>query len=892
MDLKHTRPMAHGDYTVAIICAIGFEMSAVRYLLDCEHPRLRAQPGDANMYILGELAGHNTVLACLPGNQGKSAAAVVATNLARTFTSIEWRVLVGIGGGVPSHKHDIRLGDVVVSMPEGQYGGVVQYDLGKDTEDDFRLKGFLVPPPSRLRSAVEMMKSDHLMAENKVDEFLSHMLQKSHRLSIYARPSPEQDILFEPAYAHPPDQASCGQCDRANAVPRKTRASGSPEIHYGLIASGDRVLKAAHKRDAAVNSVGDILCFEMEAAGIATEYSCIVLRGISDYGDSHKNDDWHYYAAAAAAASAKELLSYIDPEELAPSPLPPSNTAPVGGGQDTPHVDGQRIQNSGSGNISFGRDNVTVGRDMHIVNTIVSGSSDPTHLLIDFMSHLCESDPSADMVRIEDDKGGLLYNCFDWILENDQLKHWQQSKDARLLWIKGDAGKGKTMAMIGLAKQLACSRSLTSGFAFFFCQNADPRLNNATSVLRGLVWMLLRAHPSPAQYIPEEYRDKKDKRAAMFENSNQTLFSTLKIMLTSILRDARFDRLHILVDALDECSQDLDKLVDLIRQDTMSAHSRAKWLVSGRYTVRLNRELKPSQHRDLLSLELNESHVSEAVASFIRQRVDDLVAPHNRKLREQARDRIMAKAESTFLWAALVCKHLKGLAELQILEELDKFPPGLAPLYERMMQLIEERGPNLSTQCKQILRAVSITYRPLTLHELVPVADLRLPLDHLRELVDLCASFVTIRNDTIRFIHQSAKDYLDVLHTIFPRTREGEHQQVVTRCLKAMSNTLKRDVYGLDRPGFAGLDVVIPSPDPLLAVRYACTYWIRHLLETNAGLQDCNITNSVDTFLRTHFLHWLEGLSLLKQLPGAVVSLSKLDTWRAPLAPSPRRVAC
>ncbi|KAH7031007.1 uncharacterized protein B0I36DRAFT_207242, partial [Microdochium trichocladiopsis] len=492
------------------------------------------------------------------------------------------------------------------------------------------------------------------------------------------------------------------------------------------------------------------------------------------------------------------------------------------------------------------------------------------------MSDLCESDPSADMTRIEDDKGGLLHNCFDWILENDQLKHWQQSKDARLLWIRGEAGKGKTMLMIGLVNQLARSRSPTSGFAFFFCQNADPRLNNAISVLRGLVWMLLRAHPSLAQYIPKEYRDKKDKRAIMFENPNQTLFSTLKIMLTSILSDACFDRLYILVDALDECSQDSDKLVDLIRQDTTNPHSRAKWLVSGRYTVRLNRELKPSQHRNLLSLELNENHISEAVASFIKQKVDDLVTADNRKLRKQVRDRMMEKAESTFLWAALVCKHLKGLAQLQILEELEKLPPGLAPLYERMMQLIEERGPDLSTRCKHVLRAVSITYRPLTLHELAPVADLWLPLDHLRELVDLCASFVTIRKDTIRFIHQSAKDYLDILHTIFPRTREEEHRQVVTRCLKAMSDTLKRDIYNVRQPGAAIEDVVVPSPDPLFAVRYACTYWIRHLLELNAGLQDGDIMNSVATFLRVHFLHWLEGLSLVKQLPGAVVSLSRL----------------
>ncbi|EFY86233.1 hypothetical protein J3459_018226 [Metarhizium acridum] len=143
-------------------------MSAVRFMLDREHPRLPPKQGDSNLYVLGELSGHNVVLACLPGIQGKGAAATVATNLARTFPSVQWRFLVGIGGHVPSDKHDIRLGDVVISMPEGQYGDMVQYDLGRDTEDNFQLKGFLLPPPAMLRGAVELMQSDHLMADNKV----------------------------------------------------------------------------------------------------------------------------------------------------------------------------------------------------------------------------------------------------------------------------------------------------------------------------------------------------------------------------------------------------------------------------------------------------------------------------------------------------------------------------------------------------------------------------------------------------------------------------------------------------------------------------------------------------------------------------------------------------
>ncbi|KAM6517779.1 hypothetical protein FSOLCH5_006547 [Fusarium solani] len=331
-----------------------FEMSALRYMLDQEHSRLRTKEGDPNIYTLGELHGHNVVLASLPGTQGKGSAATVATNLARTFPCIKWRFLVGIGGGVPTKKHDIRLGDVVVSMPEGQYGGVVQYDLGKDTEESFCLKGFLMAPPSSLRSAVETMRSDLMVKENKIDEFISAMIEKGRRLAAYARPSDETDILFEAGYFHESNVSLCDQCDRSKCVERPTRDFNGPEIHYGLIASGDSVVKNTTRRSAIIREVGDVLCFEMEAAGMMTEFSCIVIRGISDYADSHKNDHWHYYAAATAAACAKELLSYLDPNNIE-SPRRGSELQPDHESRASNVFHGTGIQNTGSGDFSVGK---------------------------------------------------------------------------------------------------------------------------------------------------------------------------------------------------------------------------------------------------------------------------------------------------------------------------------------------------------------------------------------------------------------------------------------------------------------------------------------------------------------------------------------------------------
>ena len=183
-------------------------------------------------------------------------------------------------------------------MPDSQHGGVVQYDLVKSAEDGFVLNGFLPPPPDILRSAVGLMRGDHRASQNRIPEFLSAMFEKSSRLrNSYQSPAPELDELFK--------------LDGNTKVAGRPEREPGPEIHYGLVASGDQLIRSAANATEISKRVGgnDVLCFEMEAAGIMTQFPCIVIRGISDYADSHKNA-WQHYAAATAVACAKELLSY------------------------------------------------------------------------------------------------------------------------------------------------------------------------------------------------------------------------------------------------------------------------------------------------------------------------------------------------------------------------------------------------------------------------------------------------------------------------------------------------------------------------------------------------------------------------------------------------------
>lgn len=300
-------------YSVAMIFAMEFEMSAFRYMLDEEHTNnLHKTRKDQNEYILGRVGSHNVVLAWLPGEQGIGAAAVAATNLDRTFPSIEWRFLVGIGGGIPSRNHDIRLGDVVVGVPRKQYSGVAQYDLGRETPGGFQRKGFLHAPPAYLRSVANKMQSNHLGNAHKIDRFVSELLAKTPSLRRrYQRPDTATDVLFRDGASH---RSGLGQ-----VVTRKQRASNAlVKIHYGLIASGNSVLVDEDTLQDRLKRLGadvesEVLCVEMEAAGVMSGYPCLVIRGISDYADSHKDGRWLHYAAATAAACAKELLLLVRP---------------------------------------------------------------------------------------------------------------------------------------------------------------------------------------------------------------------------------------------------------------------------------------------------------------------------------------------------------------------------------------------------------------------------------------------------------------------------------------------------------------------------------------------------------------------------------------------------
>lgn len=318
------------SYAIAWIAALPIERAAAEAILDEEHAApsgFTRHQTDENVYTWGRVGEHNIVIASLAaGVYGTTSAATTASNLLASLPSIRVGLLVGIGGGIarPDDDRDIRLGDIVVSQPDGTTGGVCQYDLIKARPGDRReRKGFLGRPPTVFLNALASIQANHERKDSKVPCFLQQMLEMNPKMGKTSKRNPgyahqgfENDRLFEASSSHVPGP-DCRGCDAADEVERDPRDTTDPDIHYGIIASGNTLVKDAAARDRIVADVGeDCICLEMEAAGLMNHFPCLVIRGICDYADSHKNDRWQRYASATAAAYAKELLAYVPAAEV------------------------------------------------------------------------------------------------------------------------------------------------------------------------------------------------------------------------------------------------------------------------------------------------------------------------------------------------------------------------------------------------------------------------------------------------------------------------------------------------------------------------------------------------------------------------------------------------
>ncbi|CAJ2508757.1 Uu.00g137830.m01.CDS01 [Anthostomella pinea] len=312
------------DYTIGWVCAVEKELIAAQAFLDEDHGELDSQPAnDNNNYTLGRIGKHNVVIVVLPHwEYGLVNAANVARDMIRSFPNLRVGLMVGIGGGAPA-KHDICLGDVVVSSAGYAHGGVYQYDYEKTIQNKaFIPTGFLNKPPTFIMAAAAALNATYRMKGHQLKKAIESALDRFPRLQHeFRQPNASTDRLYKPEILHTARDdedclAACGD-DEWKLTIRRARSADDddPVIHYGLIASANQLMKDASIRDK-ISLEKNVLCFEMEAAGLMNQFPFLVVRGICDYADSHKNSLWQGYAAMTAAAYTRDLLHRIAPNKV------------------------------------------------------------------------------------------------------------------------------------------------------------------------------------------------------------------------------------------------------------------------------------------------------------------------------------------------------------------------------------------------------------------------------------------------------------------------------------------------------------------------------------------------------------------------------------------------
>ncbi|KAL7940609.1 hypothetical protein V8C42DRAFT_337100 [Trichoderma barbatum] len=447
------------------------------------------------------------------------------------------------------------------------------------------------------------------------------------------------------------------------------------------------------------------------------------------------------------------------------------------------------------------------------------------------------------------------------------------------------------MLLCGIVNELSSRTRLKDQKAntllsYFFCQAADERINSATTVLRGLIYLVVEQQPLLVSHIQKKYKHGGE---ALFKDVNA--WTALSEIFSNILEDASLERTYVIIDALDECVFDLPKLLDFI--STKSAlFSRVKWIVSSRNWPDIEERLDSATQQMRLCLELNEKSISAAVNAYIEHQVEWLAQKrkYDARTKDAVQHHLSSNSNDTFLWVALVCQNLEKISLQNTLLKLIEFPPGLDSLYKRMIEQIQHlEDVNDTNFCYRILATVLLVYRPVTLAELGSFVEFpdgnTADAESIHKAIGLCGSFLTVRNSRVYVIHQSAKDYLSdkAVSTTFLPSPANIHSVIFSRSLQAMSATLRRNIYNLNPPGLPINEIKALDPNPLKAIRYSYIHWVDHFCDmhnNNSQSQnqvDYKKCQTVFLFLRKYFLNWLEALGLMGNIKDGVLSMARLE---------------
>ncbi|KAL3602818.1 hypothetical protein FPOAC2_07131 [Fusarium poae] len=733
-------------YTIGWICAIRAELVAAQELLDEELMEPVPTPeNDNNNYTLGKIGEHHVVIAGLPrGQYGVTSAANAARDMVRTFPNIRIGFMVGIGGGIPTH-HDIRLGDVVIGAPAYCSGGLIQYDFGKTIQDKgINLMGSLNQPPISVLTAITKLSAYHVRKGHNLTQSVEDVLSKNPNLvdEGFQRPHDNTDKLYESTFIHPRAGAKCSDvCPDSNLKPRdpRTKGQGKPKIHYGLIASNNQLIEDAITRDELAESE-HVLCFEMEAAGLANHFPCVVIRGICDYSDSHRGREWQGYAALVAATYAKQLLLQIPPQKI---------------------KEEKRMKDILMDELDKRFEPVI--RTKEIVETLdIRGKREDDLKILDWLNTVDYSSEQHGFLQPDQRQPGTGQQ----FLSSGSFQTWMKTKNS-LLFCSGMPGAGKTIttAMAIEYLQSKFKDDHTVGLAYIYCsyQKRDqqkPR-DLFTSLLKQLALHQL-CLPKAIHELYEKNHNGRDR--PKFEDIVESLCETIDSFSTTF----------IIIDALDEHDSWDTFLNNII---TLRKRTTANIFLTSRPKPSLSSKLGEVFIHDI------QAH-DQDVNLYIDQRISQMMvlSEQNTELTKGVKDEFrklirykLSKAvNGVFLLARIYLDNLREETTLRgISVFLENLPTGLgaySDAYEKTIRRIRNQGQKHRCLALKALSWLTFAIRPLSKQEFRHALSVENEMLELRDedlqstniILHVCMDLVKIDEwqSNVSLLHFTTMEYL------------------------------------------------------------------------------------------------------------------------------------
>lgn len=493
--------------------------------------------------------------------------------------------------------------------------------------------------------------------------------------------------------------------------------------------------------------------------------------------------------------------------------------------------------------------------------------------------------------RLKNTKDELLRDSYKWILSHEQYYRWRDSDDLSLLWIKGGAGKGKTMMAIGLTEELSQGAERKASVVYFFCQNADQELNTIQAVIKGLIARLI-AHDHTLIKVLRRRWSVQENDFAEDLSHWQALWEVFLEMVDECQHTGA--KIFVIVDALDECREKaLASFLRTVVRTGLDRPDRLKWLLTSRPLGSIEHDLIQGAKRIHVSFELNAERVNDGIRTFIESQVDKLALRHDydAPTKYAVKEAIRVRANGTFLWASLVCKQLENVHTHKAMAKVNETPPELERLYN---QAYTKLGSALESNVEHqdqhhLLSTLMLAFRPLSLPEAIVLNILTEDPRERKALIDRCSTFVTLRDEDgvqyFDFVHQSARDYLsERSKTPHDTGISIDHNQMFKLCFISLSRHLRTDVVRGATASATREDLLERHRQLNAGLDYAARFWIDHLraaTETNPTSGTTIEYGDIEVFLQSYFLPWIEHLSLSDQLSSAITGITTLQTLLA-----------